>query len=158
MTALAAVPPVIFVTIGSMFPFDRLIRAMDAWAASRAASADGPAELLAQIGDGGYEPVHMRWVRSLPREDYARAVAGARIVVAALGGERRGGAMDRDASLSGGRSTPRQLYLEFILAHPAVTCVIPATSKPSHLDQNMRAGHGPELDEELRKRLLAELG
>ena len=51
-----------------------------------------------------------------------------------------------------------QLFLEFILAHPAVTCVIPATSKPSHLDQNMRAGHGPELDEELRKRLVAELG
>jgi len=51
-----------------------------------------------------------------------------------------------------------QLFLEFILAHPAVTCVIPATSKPSHLDQNMRAGCGPELDEALRKRLLGELG
>jgi aryl-alcohol dehydrogenase-like predicted oxidoreductase len=51
-----------------------------------------------------------------------------------------------------------QLFLEFILAHPAVTCVIPATSKPSHLDQNMRAGCGPELDEALRRRLLAELG
>jgi aryl-alcohol dehydrogenase-like predicted oxidoreductase len=50
-----------------------------------------------------------------------------------------------------------QLFLEFILAHPAVTCVIPATSKPHHLDQNMRAGCGPELDAELRKRLLAEL-
>jgi diketogulonate reductase-like aldo/keto reductase len=51
-----------------------------------------------------------------------------------------------------------QLFLEFILAHPAVTCVIPATSRPKHLDQNMRAGSGPELDAELRKRLLAELG
>jgi hypothetical protein len=27
---------VIFVTIGSMFPFDRLIRAMDVWAAAQA--------------------------------------------------------------------------------------------------------------------------
>jgi aryl-alcohol dehydrogenase-like predicted oxidoreductase len=51
-----------------------------------------------------------------------------------------------------------QLFLEFILAHPAVTCVIPATSKPEHLDQNMRAGCGPQLDAELRERLLAELG
>jgi aryl-alcohol dehydrogenase-like predicted oxidoreductase len=51
-----------------------------------------------------------------------------------------------------------QLFLEFILAHPAVTCVIPATSKPHHLDQNMQAGRGPELDDALRKRLLAELG
>jgi aryl-alcohol dehydrogenase-like predicted oxidoreductase len=50
-----------------------------------------------------------------------------------------------------------QLFLEFILAHRAVTCVIPATSKPQHLDQNMRAGCGLELDEALCKRLLAEL-
>ena len=49
------------------------------------------------------------------------------------------------------------LFLEFILAHPAVTCVIPATSKPHHLEQNMRAGRGPELDAELRKRLLAAM-
>lgn len=47
-----------------------------------------------------------------------------------------------------------QLFLAFILAHPAVTCAIPATSKPHHLAQNMRAGSGPELDPELRKRLI----
>lgn len=51
-----------------------------------------------------------------------------------------------------------QLFLEFILAQPAVTCVIPATSKPHHLEQNMQAGRGPELDDALRERLLAELG
>jgi UDP-N-acetylglucosamine transferase subunit ALG13 len=73
--------PPIFVTIGSMFPFDRLIRAMDAWAAMQA----DPPGMLAQIGDGGYEPVHMRWVRSLPRADYARAVEDARLVVAHAG-------------------------------------------------------------------------
>jgi UDP-N-acetylglucosamine transferase subunit ALG13 len=72
---------VIFVTIGSMFPFDRLIRAMDAWAAAQ----PQPAALLAQIGDGGFEPRHMRWVRSLARDDYARAVAEADLVVAHAG-------------------------------------------------------------------------
>ena len=46
----------IFVTIGSMFPFDRLIRVMDGWAA-----ANPGVETLAQIGDGAYEPAHMRW-------------------------------------------------------------------------------------------------
>ena len=50
-----------------------------------------------------------------------------------------------------------QLFLEFILASPAVTCVIPATSKPHHLEENMRAGRGPQLDAELRNRLLAAL-
>jgi aryl-alcohol dehydrogenase-like predicted oxidoreductase len=51
-----------------------------------------------------------------------------------------------------------QLFLAFILAHPAVTCVLPATSKPHHLAQNVKAGSGPELDSELRAKLLAALG
>lgn len=74
----------IFVTIGSMFPFDRMIRAMDALA------GEGPARLgeggiLAQIGEGAYEPAHMRWVRSLDRAEYAACVARARLVVAHAG-------------------------------------------------------------------------
>jgi aryl-alcohol dehydrogenase-like predicted oxidoreductase len=51
-----------------------------------------------------------------------------------------------------------QLFLAFILAHPAVTCVLPATSKPHHLAQNVTAGSGPELDRELCAKLLAALG
>lgn len=35
-----------------------------------------------------------------------------------------------------------QFFLKYILAHPAVTCAIPATSKPKHLLDNMRAGLG----------------
>jgi aryl-alcohol dehydrogenase-like predicted oxidoreductase len=50
-----------------------------------------------------------------------------------------------------------QLFLAFILAHPAVTCVLPATSKPHHLAENVRAGSGPVLDPALRKKLLAAL-
>jgi UDP-N-acetylglucosamine transferase subunit ALG13 len=71
---------VIFVTIGSMFPFDRLIRVMDGWAA-----ANPGTELLAQTGDGAYEPRHMPWVRRLDQADFARTVAGARLVVAHAG-------------------------------------------------------------------------
>ncbi len=63
-----------------MFPFDRLIRAMDAWAA-----ANPGREMLAQIGDGGFEPAHMPWVRRLERRDYLAAVARARLVVAHAG-------------------------------------------------------------------------
>jgi diketogulonate reductase-like aldo/keto reductase len=50
-----------------------------------------------------------------------------------------------------------QLFLAFILAHPAVTCVLPATSKPHHLRENVRAGSGPELDAPGRIQLLREL-
>ena len=35
-----------------------------------------------------------------------------------------------------------QLFLKFILAHPAVTCPIPATSKVKHLEDNMTALRG----------------
>lgn len=51
-----------------------------------------------------------------------------------------------------------ELFLGFILAHPAVTCVLPATSKPSHVAQNVRAGIGPEVDADIRRRLLEEVG
>ena len=47
-----------------------------------------------------------------------------------------------------------QYFLKFLLGHPAVTCVIPATSKPHHLRDNMAAGYGPLPDETLRKRML----
>lgn len=35
-----------------------------------------------------------------------------------------------------------QLFLKFILANPAVTCVIPGTSKVNHLLDNLQAGRG----------------
>lgn len=41
-----------------------------------------------------------------------------------------------------GCDTWAQLFLKFIVSHPAVTCVIPATSSPKHLIENMLAGFG----------------
>jgi diketogulonate reductase-like aldo/keto reductase len=35
-----------------------------------------------------------------------------------------------------------ELFLRYIVSHPAVTCVIPATSNVDHLAENMRAGEG----------------
>jgi diketogulonate reductase-like aldo/keto reductase len=51
-----------------------------------------------------------------------------------------------------------QLFLKFILAQPAVTCVIPGTSRPAHMVDNLKAGEGPLPDEEMQRRLVAELG
>jgi aryl-alcohol dehydrogenase-like predicted oxidoreductase len=44
-----------------------------------------------------------------------------------------------------------------VVSHPAVTCVIPATSQPQHLRQNMAAGHGPWPDDALRRRMAADV-
>jgi len=48
-----------------------------------------------------------------------------------------------------------QFFLKYILAHPAVTCVIPATGNPAHLADNMAAGAGALPDEATRRRMVA---
>jgi aryl-alcohol dehydrogenase-like predicted oxidoreductase len=50
-----------------------------------------------------------------------------------------------------------QILLKFVLGHPAVTCVIPGTSRPQHMRDNARAGSGRMPDEALRKRMAAAL-
>ncbi|MCU0839449.1 MAG: hypothetical protein MUE49_12125 [Rhodospirillales bacterium] len=70
----------IFVTIGQMLPFDRLIRAVDDWA-----GATGRGDLLAQIGNGDYEPRHMRWVRKLAPAAFTAQVRAAEAVVTHAG-------------------------------------------------------------------------
>jgi diketogulonate reductase-like aldo/keto reductase len=51
-----------------------------------------------------------------------------------------------------------QVFLKWILADPAVTCVIPATSRVQHLVDNMRAGLGSLPDESARTRMAALVG
>ena len=46
-----------------------------------------------------------------------------------------------------------QFFLKYILAHPAVTVIIPATSDPEHLVDNMGAGVGRLPDERTRTRM-----
>ena len=71
---------VIFVSVGTMMPFDRLVRTMDGWAA---AHPDMPVTI--QIGSTPYEPVHARFVRLMPAAEYRRAIAAARLFVAHAG-------------------------------------------------------------------------
>jgi aryl-alcohol dehydrogenase-like predicted oxidoreductase len=50
-----------------------------------------------------------------------------------------------------------QFFLKYILAHAAVTCVIPATSKAKHLLDNMDAGTGRLPDAVMRKKMIESL-
>ena len=72
--------PVILVTVGSIMAFDRLICAMDEWAQRHSEH-----EVFAQIGDGNYQPNHMRWMRTLTPSMFSDAVRNAAIVVAHAG-------------------------------------------------------------------------
>ncbi len=71
----------IFITVGSAFPFDRLIQSMDDWAAETGRGQD----CLAQIGRGAYQPSHMKWHRTLGHAQFAETMKSARVVVAHAG-------------------------------------------------------------------------
>jgi diketogulonate reductase-like aldo/keto reductase len=57
-----------------------------------------------------------------------------------------------------GCSTWAQLLLKFVLAHPAVTCVIPGTGRPAHMRDNVQAGFGTFPDAALRARMIQAAG
>lgn len=48
-----------------------------------------------------------------------------------------------------------QYFLKYILSHPAVTCVIPATGKVKHLEDNLISGEGSLLNEQARRKMAA---
>lgn len=70
----------IFVTVGSMLPFDRLVRAVDAWA-----STHPEEEVVSQIGHGSYTPRHGKWYRTLTPNEYGEMISRSSLVVAHAG-------------------------------------------------------------------------
>jgi aryl-alcohol dehydrogenase-like predicted oxidoreductase len=51
-----------------------------------------------------------------------------------------------------------QVFLKFVLAHPSVTCVIPATGKIKNLADNLAAGMGALPDAKQRAQIIAAVG
>jgi|ERR1700728_276158 len=70
----------IFVTVGSQEPFDRLISAVDEWAAS-----SGRSDVFAQIAAGTYRPKHIGFTGFLDPPEFQRLIREAKIVVAHAG-------------------------------------------------------------------------
>lgn len=75
----------------------------------------------------------------------------------ALFSHARDRALPEEASALGCRSWA-QVFLRWILAHPAVTCAIPASSKLDHLEDNMAAGVGALPDFATQKTLARMAG
>jgi UDP-N-acetylglucosamine transferase subunit ALG13 len=71
---------VIFVTVGTQLPFDRLIRAIDQWAARA-----GRPDVFAQIGPGQYKPKHFASEAFLDAQQFRRHVQDADAVIAHAG-------------------------------------------------------------------------
>lgn len=62
-----------------------------------------------------------------------------------------------DWAAAAGVTSWAQAFLKFALSHPAVTTVIPATGKPDRQSDNLKAGVGPNLDQEQRQSLIDAL-
>ena len=70
----------IFVTVGTQLPFERLIKAMDEWA-----EAHPDTDIFAQVGDTEYVPKNMKYAAKLTPREYAEAFAKSKIVVSHAG-------------------------------------------------------------------------
>lgn len=71
----------IFVTVGSQMPFDRLVSAVDRWAEAVRPDAD----IFAQIGDSQYQPRALRYTKALSPAEFSQTVARADVIVAHAG-------------------------------------------------------------------------
>lgn len=70
----------IFVTVGTDLPFNRLVRVVDEWA-----QATGRRDVFAQIGETDWQPAHIEWRRFLQPPEFAKRFAEAEVVVAHAG-------------------------------------------------------------------------
>ena len=71
----------IFLTVGSMFPFDRLVRSVDEMLGHKLIDGD----IVAQIGNGLYEPKHMTFDRYVEKSEYDEKVAAATMLIGHAG-------------------------------------------------------------------------
>jgi exopolysaccharide biosynthesis glucuronosyltransferase PssE len=71
---------VIFVTVGSQEPFDRLIRAVDQWARLRARS-----DVFAQIASSSICPQHIKFTHFIEPSEFNRVMQETRLIVAHAG-------------------------------------------------------------------------
>ncbi len=73
----------IFLTVGTQLPFDRLVKTVDAWCGAR-----GFGDVFGQIADPGpqgYRPQNFQWAAHIPPAKYREAFAAADLIVAHAG-------------------------------------------------------------------------
>jgi diketogulonate reductase-like aldo/keto reductase len=95
-----------------------------------------------QINYSLLEPEAAQRLLPLAAERGVAVIANRPFAEGALFGRVKDRALPAEAANHGCRSWA-QVFLRWILAHPAVSCAIPASNKLAHLEDNMAAGIGP---------------
>jgi aryl-alcohol dehydrogenase-like predicted oxidoreductase len=114
-----------------------------------------PVDFL-QINYSVAEPEAERRLLPMARERGIAVIANRPFAEGAVLRRLRGRPLPSWATEIGARSWP-ELLLKWVVAHPAITCAIPATSSVAHLRDDMRALLDPLPDESLRARIAAEV-
>lgn len=73
----------IFLTVGTQLPFDRLVKALDSWAGAR-----GRSDIFGQIADPGpegYRPKNFPFTANVPPADFQQRCRDAALIVAHAG-------------------------------------------------------------------------
>lgn len=70
----------IFVTVGTQLPFDRLVGAVDAWA-----GRSGRTDVFAQIGPTELRPASLEWERQLEPPEFSTRIKNAELIIAHAG-------------------------------------------------------------------------
>lgn len=70
----------IFVTVGSQMPFDRLVRAVDQWAGQ-----ENRSDVFAQIGPGGRRPQNIQWAELVGAAAFRQRIEMSRLVLGHAG-------------------------------------------------------------------------
>jgi diketogulonate reductase-like aldo/keto reductase len=129
------------------------------------ASSHPRLEKLARTGAWDFVQINYSMVEREAEDRLLPACADAGVAVIAnrplLVGELPGRVKDRPLpgwAAEIGCRTWSQFFLKYVLGHPAVTCVIPATRSPAHMRENLEAGTGVLPDERLRMRMRDYLG
>jgi UDP-N-acetylglucosamine transferase subunit ALG13 len=70
----------IFVTVGTDLPFDRMMRVVDSWARDH-----DRRDVFAQIGEGGWEPEYIEFTHFLQPPDFKRRFDEASLIISHAG-------------------------------------------------------------------------
>jgi len=70
----------IFVTVGTQLPFDRMISTIDAWAAENKRT-----DVFAQVGPANYKPKQIEYAEFLPADQCRQKIEQASVVIAHAG-------------------------------------------------------------------------
>lgn len=151
----------LFVTVGSMLPFDRLVDAMDDWAA-----AHPLAEVFAQIGSSTHRPRAMRCERMLAPQEFRRHVAEADLIVAHAGMGTVLGALEagrplvvlpRRPEAHEVTSTHQLATARWLATHPGIVVAEDETRLGAAIDAALARGCAPALAGGTRDGLVAAL-